>query len=138
MTSESKLRIRIHKGDFEVELEGEEEYVKGEYRQLMDKLNSTSLQMPGVPVPKKSSANSTEVKTTSITRDSFFEKVQKLRDEGFFSEPKGSGEVTSELKVRGWGVYEGKNVSSLLKRYASKLELRRMEKGKNRYLYTFP
>jgi len=123
-----KLRFRIRKGDLEVELEGRDEYVKGEYERLLDKLVILT-----EPTPEKIKAEL----QPNIPR-TIADKLKRLRDEGFFKEPKDSGSVVKELRDRGWGVYVSKDISSALKKYAARLGLRRVPIGKGRYSYTYP
>ena len=56
MSSEKRLRFRIRKGDFEIELEGEHDYVKAQFETLEKSLRPTS---GGSIFPLQPSASST-------------------------------------------------------------------------------
>ena len=132
------LRFRIRKGDFEVELEGDEGYVRKEYETLRDQLSQ--------PDPRKESKETSHSGPAKEPQESpsqglpmtFADKFERLKQEGVFSNPRNSGEIAKILRDRGWGAFLSKDVSSRLKGQTPRIGLRRVPLGKGKYGYTFP
>jgi hypothetical protein len=130
--AETPYKIHVKRGDFEFEVIGDKEFVVTKAKEIESRLfvrdqTSARPQLHGGKV----------VSATGMPK-TMKEKLTKLRDDGFFSEPKGSPEVTAEFRTRGWGVFKSKDVSKALLVAAPVLELRRMSLGKNRFAYAYP
>ena len=137
MTSGS-LRFRIRKGDFEVELEGDEEYVRKEYETLRDQLSQPNNRKEPKETSHSGATKESRAEASQGLPATFAEKFERLKQEGVFSNPRNSGEIAKILRDRGWGVFLSKDVSSRLKEQAPRIGLRRVPLGKGKYGYTFP
>lgn len=125
-------KIRVRRGETEYEIMGDKEFVIAKAKEFESAVF-------GEPrAPSKDRITQASSAPAIGTPKTLGEKITKLRDDGFFKEPKGSPEVTAELRTRGWGIYKSKDVSRALLNYAPRLELRRIASGKNRFAYTYP
>lgn len=132
------LRFRIRKGDFEVELEGDEGYVRKEYETLRDQLSQPDTRRESKETPHSGPAKEPQEGPSHGLPTTFADKFERLKQEGVFSNPRSSGEIARILRDRGWGVFLSKDVSSRLKEQAPRIGLRRVPLGKGKYGYTFP
>ncbi len=130
--SEGGYKIRVRRGDFELEVQGDKEFVLTRYTEIV-----TSVAAGKETIVPPSTTSSRQTSTLEIPQ-TIGDKLARLKDDGFFSEPKDSGRVTRELRDKGWGVFVSKDISSALKRYGPKIGLRRVALGKGRYAYTHP
>lgn len=104
---ELPYKIRVRRGEDEYEVAGDKEFVLAKAKEL------ESATFGQAPAAHKTTV--TRGISVPITRvpNTLGEKVAKLRDGGFFKEPKGSPEVTAELRTKGWGIHKSKDVSRL-------------------------
>ncbi len=129
--AEQPYRIRVRRGDIEFEVVGDKEFTVAKAKDL-----ESTLLGHGRASPRP--AHEARIISATGLPKTMKEKLARLRDEAFFSEPKASPDVTAEFRTRGWGVFKSNYVSKALLVNAPALELRRIPLGKNRFAYTYP
>jgi len=137
-----EFRLRIKLGDAELDIAGDKEFVSRMSKEFEYVLKEAS-RAPPEPSSHNAPAPKTHPKPGSPpsageTPKTVPAKLEALRNEGYFSEPKDSSAVTEELRARGWGIYKANDISSTLKKVAPRFALRRVDLGERRYGYTYP
>lgn len=132
---ETQYYIKVKRDGLEVEVGGDKEFVSKKSAELMQMYDNSQKVSTGVT---KDFSSKIKKSATSALPKSNREKLEKLRDEGFFSEPKDSPQVTKEFDSRSWGKYKSSEVSSMLIGNAAGLGLRRVTLGKHHVGYTYP
>jgi hypothetical protein len=137
----AEYKLRIRKGEIEFEVVGDKEFVESKTKDLK-RLLLSEVETNEAKGHSSAKATRTVLQTASLDTSgipkSVRDKLERLRDERFFAEPKDSGDVVTELRTRGWGVYKSNRISSRLKTYAPQLGLRRVPLGKNHFGYAYP
>jgi hypothetical protein len=130
--TEYPYKIRVKKGEIEYEVVGDKEFAVSKAKELDASLFESHRESEKGEEQLMAAIEGPDLPKTMR------EKLAKLRNEGFFREPRGSAEVTAEIRTRGWGIYAAKDVSKALLDAMSELKLRRSATGKNRFSYTYP
>lgn len=120
MSEREKLRFRIRSGDFEVELEGDSEYVKSTFESLLKDLYTKIKPLrPSVSIPVSVEALEGELPSTIVGR------IEYLVKSGFFDQPQKLSNIVEELTRRGFP-YDVKTVDNALRTLLRKMVIRRL------------
>ncbi|MBI3859548.1 MAG: hypothetical protein HY296_04835 [Thaumarchaeota archaeon] len=142
MMTEREYKVRLRLGDAEMEIVGDQEFVSKMSKEFEFVLKETP-RAPIEPSHTSRAVPSSAKKPTSAIPAGQVPatvpgKLEALKDEGYYSEPKEPSAITEEFRNRGWGVYKTKDISSTIKRIAGRIGLRRVPLGEGKYGYTFP
>jgi hypothetical protein len=135
----AKLVVDLQRGVLEID--ASDQFVDRVYTDVRDtilsKLASGSSQdeIDGDQVAEKPTGSDTGKKTRRRTRaggPSCASRIEAVKEEGFFKEPKGAGDVRAKLKERGT-TYPSKNVAAALNNLTKAGKLRRFDENGWKY-----
>lgn len=119
MSNQERLRFRIKSGDFEVELEGNSDYVKPTFESLLNDFKAKIKPMqPTVSVPVSPEALEKLPKTVSG-------RIERLVRSGFFDHPQKLSNIVEELGRQGFP-YDVKTVDNALRSLLRRDVIRRL------------
>lgn len=140
MSSSEKLygKFRIKRGVIEVEFEGEHTEVQKRFDTVFEwiKRVPTNIETEIEERDKlKKGKKKGAIRKTGETK-AIRERLLTLRGEGFFDQPKDSGEIRKQMQTRGW-YHTSPILQATLLRHSKDLEIKRIEKvGKYKYVKT--
>jgi hypothetical protein len=119
MSEGKTLRFRIRSGDFEVELEGDSDYVKPSFEKLLEELRfktrPTAVQIPAA-IPEE---------TAEGLPSTIAGRIEHLVKNGFLDQPRKLSDVVQELGREGFP-YDVKTVDNTLRILLRKALIRRL------------
>jgi len=119
LSERERLRFRIRSGDFEVELEGDSNYVKPTFEKLLDDLRSKT-KPATIQIPAAVPEETLEGLPSTITG-----RIEYLVKSGFFDQPRRLSDVVQELARRGFP-YDVKTVDNSLRILLRRTLIRRL------------
>ena len=120
LSTRERLRFRIKSGDFEVELEGNSEYVKPTFESLLNDIYPKAKPLrPSVSAPVSVEVSGEEFPATIVGR------IEYLVKTGFFDQPQKLSNIVEELARRGFP-YDVKTVDNALRKLLRKMVIRRL------------
>ena len=128
------MRFRIRRGDVEIEFEGEPSDALKRYDELMSWVRSAPEGKAKSTIPSDSKEDKQVARRNTGESKVIRERLDSLKDEGFFKSPKGLAEVRKEMQTRGW-YHESWNIQPVLLRQGRELGIRRIQdKGGYKYV----
>lgn len=118
-TQPQTLRFKIRSGDFEVELEGDSEYVKSTFEKLLEELRFKT-RLTSIQTSITSSEEKMEELPSTITG-----RIEYLINSGFFDQPRRLNDIVQELARLGFP-YDVKTVDNALRIHLRKGRIRRL------------
>jgi len=119
LSERERLRFRIRSGDFEVELEGDSNYVKPTFEKLLEDLRSKT-KPAMIQIPAAVPEETLEGLPSTITG-----RIEYLVKSGFFDQPRKLSDVVQELARRGFP-YDVKTVDNSLRILLRRALIRRL------------
>jgi len=119
MSEPKTLRFKIRRGDFEVELEGDSNYVKPTFEKLLEDLLPKA-RPAMVQMPTAVSEETLEGFPSTITG-----RIEYLVKNGFFDQPRKLSDVVQELARQGFP-YDVKTVDNALRILLRRTLIRRL------------
>lgn len=119
MSASQTLRFKIRSGDFEVELEGDSEYVKSTFEKLLEELMFKTKPIR-IQTPVIGSEEKMEELPPTITG-----RIEYLIRSGFFDQPRRLSDVVQQLAQLGFP-YDVKTVDNALRIHLRKGRIRRL------------
>ena len=133
----AKLTVDLQKGHIEVD--GDEKFVERVYADVRDmilaKLASTPVQPEAAGPSDEAQTTEVEKKTRRRTKSSgpsCAARIDAIKEEDFFKQPKSPSEIREKLKERGT-TYESKNVAAALNNLTKSGRLRRFNEDGWKY-----
>lgn len=119
MSEQKSLRFKIRSGDFEIELEGDTNYVKPAFEKLLEDLRPKT-RPATVQIPATISEETLEGIPSTITG-----RIEHLVRGGFFDQPRRLSDVVQELSRQGFP-YDVKTVDNTLRILLRRALIRRL------------
>jgi len=119
LSERERLRFRIRSGDFEVELEGDSNYVKPTFEKLLEDLRSKT-KPAMIQIPAAVPEETLEGLPSTITG-----RIEYLVKSGFFDQPRRLSDVVQELARRGFP-YDVRTVDNSLRILLRRTLIRRL------------
>jgi hypothetical protein len=119
MNELEKLRFKIKSGDFEVELEGDRNYVKSTFEKLLEELTPRTKPI-NIQTPITISEEKIEELPSTITG-----RIEYLIRNGFFDQPRKLSDIVQELARLGFP-YDVKTVDNALRIHLRRGRIRRL------------
>lgn len=118
-SDERRLKFRIKSGDFEVELEGDSEYVRSTFESLLKDLHPRAKPIkPPVSAPLS-------VEVLEELPKTIGGRIEHLVKSGFFDQPQKLGYIREELARQGFP-YDVKTVDNALRQLLRREVIRRL------------